>query len=93
LIADLAPARLATSPAADDETTDLAEMAFVWATLNALDCTEVDPVDAAVVRAAHATLRHRLDAAGLTSADMFEHIADAAERGDWAALGFTDEPD
>jgi hypothetical protein len=92
LIADLAPPRSAMGAAAD-KTTDFVDVAFMWAALNALDCVEVDSADAAVVRAAHAGLRDRLDALGVTSADMFEHIADSVERGDWTALGFRDEPD
>ncbi len=93
MIAELAPFRSTPSSAAAEDLTDLADEAFMWATLNALDCVEVTASDAAVVRAVHERFRRRLNAFGLTSTDLFEHIADAVERGDWGALGIVDEPD
>lgn len=93
MIADLAPAQPVTTPAGPVEPPDVADMAFMWATLNALDCLEVDARDAGVVSASHAVLRRHMDAAGMSSPDMFDYIADAVERGDWSALGLADELD
>lgn len=93
MIAELAPFRSTPSPGVAEDLTDLADVAFMWATLNALDCVEVATSDATVVRAVHERFRRRLNALGITSTDLFEHLADAVERGDWGALGIVDEPD
>jgi hypothetical protein len=93
VIADYAPLRSATTPAsADEPADDLTDVAVVWALLNTLDAVEIEPADAPFVRAAQQSFRRRIEDLAVAPVDLFEHLADAVERGDWASLGL-EEPD
>ncbi len=90
MIAEFAPSCSEARSAAPDDSTDVVDIAFVWAALNVLE-SDGDVAGTNVVRAARASFSARLSDLGMTTADLFDLIADAVEHGDWAALGLEDE--
>jgi hypothetical protein len=91
LTADLAAPRL--TDRRRDECDDLADASIYWAVLNVLDDADLDVHDVAVVRAARTHLNVHLADNGITTGDLFDHIADAVEHNDWSAFGLPDPED
>jgi hypothetical protein len=70
-----------------DEQSEFVDLAAAWALLNVVE----DQSEA--VRGARENILCRLDEQGITQADLFEYVAEAVDRGDWAALGISKPED
>ena len=85
-----------SSPAKTDRAlcaeADIAELASVWAVMNALS-EEASASEGAELAEMRTVFDRHLKQLDLTQVNLFDYVADSVEKGNWEALGLPDPED